>query len=487
MNIESNLTTKKILIQPSFRIKSGGNSFDFSAISSRVMQFQKILFERKISKGDYAAVLSENNLEFIISILALWQIEAIPVLINTRLTKPEIENQIVFCKIVLTSSSQKKIFSEFSKPCLEIILSSELPVKKKDEQFNLSHPAVIIFTSGSTSKPKAVELSFNSLYQSFKSADQILHQSEDDKWLASLPFYHIGGFSIFTRALFAGCTLILPDDSSVESIGTSIQEEKPSLLSLVSPQLKGFVDKKISPNPELRIVLIGGGRVDSDLIASAINLGWNIYKVYGSTETASFISILSPAEFKLKKESAGKPIPPNVIIICDTIGNKLPANRSGEITIKANTLFSKYLFDDETTSQKLSNGVYYSGDVGYLDEDGYLFIKGRSSDLIISGGENINSFEVEAAIKIFPGVKEVCVFPISDKKWGQRTIAAIVPYENIRIDFEKLKLNLREYLADYKIPKEFYIFDSLPKSSLGKVLRKKIIHIYMSKNEGDLF
>lgn len=108
-----------------------------------------------------------------------------------------------------------------------------------------------------------------------------------------------------------------------------------------------------------------------------------------------------------------------MIIICDTIGNKLPANRSGEITIKANTLFSKYLFDDETTSQKLSNGVYYSGDVGYLDEDGYLFIKGRSSDLIISGGENINSFEVEAAIKIFPGVKEVCVFPISDKNGAE--------------------------------------------------------------------
>jgi O-succinylbenzoic acid--CoA ligase len=483
MKIESNLTTNKIVIHPSFRIKSGKTIFDFSAITLLVVQFQKILSERNISKGDYAAVLSENNLEFIISVLALWQIEAIPVLINTRLTKPEIENQIAFCKIILFSSSQKKIFSEFSKPSLEIILSSELPSIKKLELFNLYYPAVIIFTSGSTSKPKAAELSFNSLYQSFQTGDQILHQSKDDKWLASLPFYHIGGFSIFTRILFAGCTLIIPMDLSLETIESNIREERPSLLSLVSPQLKGFVDKKISPNPELRIVLVGGGRIDSILISSAISLGWNIYKVYGSTETASFVSILSPTEFKLKKESAGKPIPPNVINISDSNGNKLPPNRMGEITVESNSLFSRYLFNDESTSQKLSGGLYNSGDVGYLDEDGYLFVEARRTDLIVSGGENINPVEVEFAIKNFQGVKEVCVFPINDKKWGQKTIAAIVPQENFRIDIEKLKSNLKENLADYKIPKEFYILESLPKSSLGKVLREKVIKMFDSKKE----
>lgn len=483
MDIESNLTAKKKLIHPSFRIKSGENNFNFSAVNSLVKQFQKFLFERKISKGDYAAVLSENNLEFIISILTLWQIEAIPVLINTRLTKTEIENQIAFCKIVLISSSQKKLFSEFSKPSLEIILSSELPSINKLGQFNLSYPAVIIFTSGSTSKPKAVELSFNSLYQSFQSGDQILRQSEDDKWLASLPFCHVGGFSIITRALFAGCTLIIPKDLSLESIEKNIREEKPSLLSLVSPQLKGFVDKNITPNPELRIVLLGGGRLDTNLISSAINLGWNIYKVYGSTETASFISILSPSEFKLKKESAGKPIPPNVIKICNSIGNNLPPNRSGEITVRGSSLFSRYLSDDEITFQKLSNGVYNTGDVGYLDEDGYLFIEARRTDLIVSGGENVNPIEVEFVIKNFQGVKEVCVVPISDKKWGQKTIAAIVPQPNSKIDIEKLKLNLKEFLADYKIPKEFYIIESLPKSSLGKILRGKVIKMFESNKE----
>lgn len=483
MDIGSYRAAKKYLINPSFRIKSGKFSYDFSAISSRVMKFQEILVKQNISKGDYAAVLSENNLEFIISILALWQIEAIPVLINTRLTKPEIENQIVFCKIVLFSSLQKKIFSEFSKPCLEMILHSASPAENKIQQFELAYPAVIIFTSGSASKPKAVELSFNSLYQSFRLGDKILHQSVDDKWLASLPFYHIGGFSIFTRSLFAGCNLIIPKDLSTESIENNIRKGKPSLLSLVSPQLKGFVDKNISPNPELRIVLIGGGRLDSGLISSAINLGWNIYKVYGSTETASFISILSPTEFTLKKESAGKSIPPNVINICDTSGHKLPPFNSGEITVKTDALFSRYLFDDATTLEKLSEGVYNSGDIGYLDEDGYLFVEARRSDLIVSGGENINPVEVEFAIKNFEGVKEVCVFPLSDKKWGQKIIAAIVPYVNIKIDIEKLKSNLKENLANYKIPKEFYFIDSLPKSSLGKVLREKVIKMFDSKKE----
>jgi len=483
MKTESNLTAKKVLIHPSFRIKSGENSFDFSAISSRVLQFQKILFEGKISKGDYAAVLAENNLEFIISILALWQIEAIPVLINTRLTKVEIENQIAFCKIVLVSPSQKKIFSEFSIQTIEIELSSKLLPETNLAPIELYKPAVIIFTSGSNSKPKIVEHSFSNLYESFLSGNQILRQSEDDRWLSSLPFYHIGGFSIFVRALFAGCTLILPQDLSMESIRNTIRKEKPTLLSLVSPQLKEIVDKNISPNPELRIVLVGGGRIDSYLIASAINIGWNIYKVYGSTETASFISILSPAEFKLRNESSGKPIPPNIINICDIMGNKLPPNRTGEITIKTNSLFSKYLFDDEFTLQKLSNGVFNSGDVGYLDEDGYLFVEARRTDLIVSGGENINPVEVEFAINNFPGVKEVCVFPIGDIKWGQKAIAVIVPCENFRIDIQSLKLNLKKYLADYKIPKEFCILDSLPKSSLGKVLRGEIIKMFDSKKE----
>lgn len=465
-----------------FKIKTMYQLFDLEQITSFVIHFKNDFLNRGLRVGDYAAVLSENNIEYLICILSLWQIGAIPVLINTRLTRSEIEDQISFCKIVFLSRIQKAIFTEFRIPSTELKISE---VKSYSSRILIPvsiKPAVIIYTSGSTSKPKAVELSFNSLYQSFLTGNKILNQYENDKWLASLPFYHIGGFSIFTRAFFGGCTLIIPENLSAESIQKNIGEEKPTILSLVSPQLKRLVDKKFSPNSELRIALLGGGMIDNELISSAINLGWNIYKVYGSTETASFISILSPQDFHRKSNSSGKLIHPNQIFILDENGSTLPPNTTGEIKISGNSLFSRYLFDEEATSLKLSNEYYYSGDIGFIDSDGYLFIEARRTDLIISGGENINPLEIESAIRKFPNVEDVCVFPLVDKEWGQQVAAAIITQNELEFNFEELGKNLKGILAGFKIPKQYFFCKELPKNSLGKVLRNKVVEMFDEKN-----
>lgn len=481
--MNNNFTPDNNLVHHSFKIKINNKLFDLPKISSQVNFFQNELLNIGLQTGDYAAIICENNIEYLVSILSLWQIGAIPVLINTRLTKSEIEEQISFCKIVLLSRLQKEIFSEFKISSIETCLSEETSSSLELVIQNSKNPAVVIYTSGSNSKPKAVELSFNSLYKSFLSCNKILNQSETDRWLASLPFYHIGGFSIFTRSMFSGSTLVFPENLSLESIQQAIGEKKPTLTSLVSPQLKRFVENNFSPNIELRITLVGGGFIENALIVSALNLGWKIFKVYGATETASFVTILSQKDFELKNNSAGKAILPNKIAICDETGEPLPPNISGEITVSSDSLFSKYLFDEETTSQKLKNGIYYSGDIGYIDSDGFLFVEARRTDLIVSGGENINSIEVESVIKKFPLIKEVCVFPIIDKKWGQKAAAAIVLEEQGEMEIEKLKIFLKAYLADFKIPKEFYFCNSLPKSSLGKILREKVVEMFDFKNE----
>ena len=240
-----------------------------------------------------------------------------------------------------------------------------------------------------------------------------------------------------------------------------------------------LLSNNIHPNRDLRHVLLGGGFIDSNLMREALSKGWNVSKVYGSTETSSFVTILSPEEFKLKPESAGKPIPPNEVMIVDENGKKVQANTEGEIVVKSPAVMKGYLNDDEATKQKLKDGFYFTGDIGYQDNDGYLYVVNRRSDLIVTGGENVNPLEVENLILSFPKVKEVCVFGIDDTKWGQRIAAAVVQKPNQKFEADELRNFLRDKTAAFKIPKEIFFVDELPKTELGKVRRDLVKSIFV--------
>ena len=136
-----------------------------------------------------------------------------------------------------------------------------------------------------------------------------------------------------------------------------------------------------------------------------------------------------------------------------------------------------YFNDDEATQQKLKDGFYFTGDIGYQDNDGYLYVVNRRSDLIVTGGENVNPIEVEEVILKFPKVKEVCVFGIDDEKWGQKVATAIVPKQNQQFKIDELKNFMRDKIASFKIPKEIYFVDELPKTELGKIKRETIREI----------
>jgi O-succinylbenzoic acid--CoA ligase len=319
-----------------------------------------------------------------------------------------------------------------------------------------------------------VELSFSNLINSAKIQNSYLQHTGNDRWLASLPFYHIGGFSVLFRSLMFRTELILPNTLKIDSIIESIMAFKPTLFSLVTSQMKELVENNFWPNKELSHILLGGGYIESNLMKEAISNGWNVSKVYGSTETASFVTILSPEEFKLIPESVGKPIPPNEVLIVDENGKELPIEIEGEIAIKSPALMKGYLNDEEATKQKLKNNLYYTGDMGFKDTDGFLYVVNRRSDLIVTGGENVNPIEVEAMILNFPKVKEVCVFGIDDVKWGQRIAAVIVSKQKQQFKIEELKDFLQDKIASFKIPKEIFFVDELPKTELGKVRRDNI-------------
>ncbi|MGE5806799.1 MAG: o-succinylbenzoate--CoA ligase [Ignavibacteria bacterium] len=447
---------------------TGNKFFTYSDLVKEIKFSVHSLKYLDISRGDHVGIIRNNEIHFISLVFALWNCGAVPVLLNAKLSNNEIHNQVLFtgCKSVFI---HHKFIKELSFPEIKTV---EFPFAEKIEaeesfSFKESKPddtAVIIFTSGSSGKPKAVELSFENLLQSAVIGNKVLKLNSMDRFLASLPFYHIGGFSIIIRAVLFGSSVIIPESLSAEELIKSITLYNPTAASLVSNQLKIFVEKKIIPPKELRLVLLGGGFFNMELVLEAMNQGWKIAKVYGTTETSSFIAFMNYEESGLRPGASGKAINPNRIMI----------TKEGEIGIISPAVMKGYYNNKEETSLKLKDGIFYSGDIGYIDQDGYLYIEAKRNDLIVSGGENINPAEVEKEISAHPKVNEAAVVGIEDKEWGQAVSAAIVVRQEENLSEDELKNFLKYRIASFKIPKKVVFLNELPKTELGKVQKEKV-------------
>jgi o-succinylbenzoate---CoA ligase len=437
------------------------------------------LTQNDIKKNDIVCLLFNNSPEFIVIILALWEVGAVPIPLNTRLLEKDLNKQITFLNPKRIIKSKEFERTAVQKKDLIIPYEKLEPAKHKlkTQGFSKGKTALTLFTSGSSRKPKAVMLSFENLILSALIGNKILLHTEKDKWLASLPFYHIGGFSVIFRSLMFGASIVIPDSLSNDDIKEAIIKYHPTLASLVSNQLKKFVDINFSPPKELRMVLLGGGFSDKELILKAIDLKWNIAKVYGSTETSSFISIMNKEEVKRKPEASGKAILPNQVFIYSGDEETLSI-KSGEIIIKSPAVMKGYYKSSSETKTKLKKDLFATGDIGYLDEEGFLFVEAKRSDLIVSGGENIYPAGIEKIILTHKDVKEACVIGIKDKTWGQVVSAAIVLKKNTKLSAGELKIFLKDKLAGYKIPKKILFIDELPKTELGKVISEDVKKLF---------
>ena len=455
--------------------------YTFDELRQKVLNTASYLKNQNIFSGDIVGIIGYNDIDFVINILALWQLSAVPVPLNIRLTETEINEQITSAKCSLVLS--QKEFSERVKITGKKIIEYPFEIENDisfigSQEIKVSDPAVIIFTSGSTSKSKGIILSFNSLYNSALMSNQLLRYTRSDRWLASLPFYHIGGFSIITRSLLFGIPLIIPDSLSLKDLTESLNKWQPTFISLVAAQLKKIVDDEVSPNPELKNCLVGGGFSDYELIRKAVELGWPLNIVYGSTETSSFVSALLKDEIIFKPNSVGRAVPTNKIFIFDSEGNELKPFEVGEIVVQSNALMSGYI-DESETKRVIKNGFFYTGDIGFLDEDGYLFIEGRKNYLISTGGENVNPTEVEKALLQHPVIAEVAVFPLKNQEWGEIIAAVVVLKDKSRkLSYDELKKFLHDRISEFKIPKKIFFEDQLPKTELGKVEKDKLINRY---------
>jgi o-succinylbenzoate---CoA ligase len=432
-----------------------------------------------VKKGDIAAVLSENNIEFILLLFALWKLGAIPVPLNIKLNDSETKDILAFLEpdFIFTSHLTSHIYPDAK--TINIVDFNKSPDKSGDEDipaldYNENDLALILFTSGTSGNPKGVQISFRNLKSSFENSNTVLCHKPNDKWIASLPFYHIGGFSIIIRALLSGASLIIPPGSKIEDLADLIIIHKPSYISLVSTQLRRLINWGIKPWAELKYAILGGGQIEDSLVDEAMIQGWHIAKVYGSTETSSLVTFVDCNKDVNKKASGGKPLANNKILIVNDKKELLPPNKIGEIVINSNSCSNGYYNNSVDSNKKFKNGIYYTGDSGYIDADGYLYIESRMDDLIISGGENINPNEIEKVLKEHPAILNAAAFGQEDDEWGQVVSAAVIINPGSHISEKELKEFLLEKISSFKIPRKFYFMKEFPVSPLGKIQKDKL-------------
>lgn len=450
-----------------------GKSITYSKLLEESYNYANYLISAGIKNGDRIAVLIGHSPEFVFIINALWLIGAIPLLLNSRNSTENIEQQLAFVNpgslIVDESTMQKFSLLKFRSILkIEDINNSGFSDSLlNSSSFILQNTSLLLFTSGSAGKPKCVVHTFESLYQSVLLTDSISKLNSEDKWLASLPLYHIGGFMIFIRSILSGSTLIFPDSVDHKGIANALRKYQPTHFSLVSTTLKQLINDNLKPNPELKAVFLGGGPLEKKLCSDTIINGFPIIKVYGSTETCSMITALSLEDFKNKPDSSGKPLGENEIRIADGKNQFIGTFRSGEIVVKSKSLFKEYYDNPEETNNKKRDGYFFTGDFGSIDDDGYLFVESRREDIVITGGENVSTREVVQFLIQLPAVKDAYVFSEADEIWGQIICAAIVA--DLEVSQIELQNQLRNMMPHFKIPKKIYFVERIPRNEMGKV------------------
>lgn len=441
---------------------SGNDKICYRELAYRTKCIANALQIRGVNHGDRVAVLLKNSLEYVKIIHAMTLLGAILVPLNTKLTKPELTNQLRFIEpaFLIAESKFQNLNTILVKEINYQIDPLENPAFVDEDD-----PLAMVFTSGTTSQPKAVVLSYKNQFSSAWGSAGILGLEEDDNWLNCISLFHVGGLAIVYRSsIYGTCFTLLPRFEAAE-VSSSIKNHGVTLISLVPTMLKALLDHSEFEKVNLRCLLIGGAHCPEDLVQFALDQDLPIALTYGMTEAGSQVATAPPSLVKRKPIVVGSPLP--------GIGIKIKPIKGeiyGEIVIRGDVVSSGYFKQDKLNQDRFKENEYYTGDLGYLDDESHLIVLQRRQDLIISGGENVLPSEVEEILIQHPGIDELIVLGLEDSTWGQRVVVVLCGSINRS---EELVNYCREYLAAYKIPKEFYKAPFLHKTVSGKILRSK--------------
>ena len=461
-----------------------------------------------VKKGERVAFLGKNHPLYFEALLGAAKIGAVMTPVNWRLAPPEVA-------YILDNSCSRVVFlgegfaDVLAKvrgqlPDVEQVIGIDapdhagtdyriwrdgFPARAPQTRVGLEDDALQLYTSGTTGRPKGAVMTHGSI---LSSRDAVGQEGEMRSWqepvegdvtLLAMPCFHISGTGTGIGTMVAGSnSIVLPEYDPTRALEL-IENYNISKIFLVPAAIQILLNhprvKEIDFS-RLKYVTYGASPIPLDLMREAMEvLGCGFVQMYGMTETSGTIVALDPAdhvpEGSPRMRSVGTPLPGVELKIIDEEGNTLPPNTVGEIATRSSKNMSRYWNNPEATAETIdAEGWLRTGDAGYLDEDGYLFIHDRVKDMIISGGENVYPAEVENALYAHPKVADVAVIGVPSEKWGEEVKACVVVKPGEDLTEAELIQHAREHIAGYKCPKSVDLIEALPRNPSGKILRRTL-------------
>ena len=477
-----------------------GREFTYGQLDERANRLANALLRRGLRSGDRVAILSENSHRYVEILLAVAKAGLVSVPLNFRLTERELG-------FMLTDSGAKSAFvsAEFetvgrslhaAAPDIALWFGAGgAPVIDYDALLREAEPvapsarvqendlAVLLYTGGTTGLPKGVMLSHRNLLSAFTNIVVQFGFHARDVTLMVLPMFHVAVWQVFCH-LMVGAKVVLLGRPDVGEILEALQAWRCTSMNAV-PTLYNWIvnDPRVDAYDlrSLRLLVYGGSPFPEEVLRKCIaRFGPIFAQGYGLTEAAPTVCFLAPEDHVLDGprskllRSAGREMLFTEVRIADADGWPLPAGEVGEVLARGPNIMLGYWNNEALTRECLRDGWLRTGDVGHMDEQGYVFLLDRKADMIVTGGENVYPAEVERVLYAHPAVKECIVASAPDERWGERVQAAVELQSAAQVSEEELLRFCRESLAAYKCPKRIEFWGELPRSPVGKLLRKDV-------------
>ncbi len=510
MNIAELLVIPASMYPDHHIVHADGRDVAYEDLQDRVGRIAGALAALGVQPGDRVAVMQTNTPDVVEALFAVASIGAVFVPLNYRARADELEHYLTVAepRVVLTADRYLPLVLDVvakgrlpiqvvtlerptaDLPHLPTLLVDAEPAYPEDVEDDAL--AVLMFTSGTTANAKAVMLAHADLSGFVFSSTEPADGSPRGSVLVAAPLYHIAGLTAILVATFAGRRIVLLSQFAADQWLQLAEAQRVTHAFLVPTMLKRVLDEPAFHRTDLsslRVLSYGAAPMPLTVIRRAIETlpeSVQFINAFGQTETTSTVMMLGPddhvlrgsadeIELKLRRlSSIGRPLPDVEVQILDDHGRPLGPGHVGEIAIRTERMMRGYHGQEDATSATIQGGWLRTRDLGWMDDDGYVFLAGRKSDLIIRGGENIAPDEIELVLASHPDVDEVAVFGLPDEEWGERVAAAIVLHPGAQASADALIEHARTRLASFKKPEAVFFVESLPHNALGKVLRKEL-------------
>ena len=491
-----------------------GNRWSFSDLADRSNRLANALAGMGVGQGDKVGMLQVNCNECIEVYFATAKLGATYVPLNFRARAEELEFMINFSEssalflgqryVNMVNSMREQIpgmknFVSVEGPA-EGMLDYESVIAEADPEevftdIDDNDTSILMFTAGTTGQPKGVMLTHDNLATYVLNNVSPADPDIEEKNILTVPLYHIAGMQAVLAAVYGGRTLVVQRQFDPSDWMTLVETESVTRAMMVPTMLKQLMEHEEFPKrnlSSLQVITYGAAPMPVEVITKAIEVfpGTRFINAFGQTESASTITMLTPEDhviegspgeraIKLKRlGSIGRALGDTEVKIFDEEGSEQAVDEVGEIVARGPRVMKGYWKAEEATNSTIRNGWLYTGDIGYMDEAGYIFLSGRAKDIIIRAGENISPEQVEATLHSHPAIDEAAVIGVPDPQWGEKVRAIVALKAGAQVSEADIIEHCRGQLASFKKPESVIFVDSLPRNPLGKVLKRVLREEY---------